>query len=89
MSLRISYAFLIINNRNMSLVSRAYFKMLTYSKFTYSDAVVGIGSQAFAARVYGTTKADAGVGIGMLKGDSKNLNEKAIDQPIRPLISRK
>ncbi len=29
--------------------------------------------------VYGTTDADAGVGIGMLKGIQKNLIEKAIN----------
>ena len=33
---------------------------------------------------YGTTKTDAGVGIGLLKGGFNNLIEKAINYPIRP-----
>ena len=37
----------------------------------------------------GTTNADAGVGIGLLKGGFKNLIEKVINSPIRPLITRK
>ena len=31
--------------------------------------------------VYGTTNTDAGVGIGMLTGDSNNLIKKAINLP--------
>ena len=39
--------------------------------------------------VYRTTNADAGLGPDMFKGGFENLTKKAINYPIRPLISRK
>ena len=38
---------------------------------------------------YGTTNADAGVEIGLKRGDSEIWQKKTIYYPVRPLISRK